>query len=112
LVRWRAIDARRSAESRAAELMEDGKEIRFVVNRMNDGQPLTEKIRSAWEGIIEDAGLGEGVVRHSLHHAAATWHRHRSVGSCRMVGMAVEQLEQNYGHHTSRRQRRSSQGRR
>jgi hypothetical protein len=40
--------------------------IRFVVNRMHDGQPIAGKIRSAWEGILEDAGLGDDVVRHSL----------------------------------------------
>jgi hypothetical protein len=40
---------------------------------MHDGKPLAGKIRSAWEGIIEDAGLGEDVVRHSLRHTAATW---------------------------------------
>jgi hypothetical protein len=73
LVRWRAIDARRSADLRAAGLMKAGEQIRFIVNRMHDGQPLAGKIRSAWEGILEDAGLGEDVVRHSLRHTAATW---------------------------------------
>ena len=73
LVRWRKIDAQRSAELRAAGVMKTGEEIRFVVNRMNDGKALAGKIRSAWEGILEDAGLGEDVVRHSLRHTAATW---------------------------------------
>lgn len=55
--------------------MREGEQIRFVVNRMNDGQPLAGKmkIRSAWEGILEDAGLGDDVIRHSLRHTAATW---------------------------------------
>jgi hypothetical protein len=34
--------------------MKDGEHIRFVVNRTHDGQPLAGKIRSAWEGILED----------------------------------------------------------
>jgi len=73
LKRWRAIDERRSAELHAAGIIEGDDEIRFVINRAHDGQPLAGKIRSAWEGILEDAGLGDDVVRHSLRHTAATW---------------------------------------
>ena len=73
LVRWRKIDQARSAELRADGIMKDGEQIRFVVNRIHDGLPLAGKIRSAWEGILEDAGLGDDVVRHSLRHTAATW---------------------------------------
>lgn len=102
LKRWRTIDVRRSAELRAAGVMLDGEEIRFIVNRTNDGQPLSGKIRSAWEGILEDAGLGEDVVRHSLRHTAATWlmqegtDRWQAAG---WLGMTLEQLENGYGHH-------------
>jgi integrase len=102
LVRWRIIDARRSAELRAAGLMEDGEEIRFVINRMHDGRPLAGKIRSAWEGILEDAGLGEDVVRHSLRHTAATWQMQAGTDlweAAGWLGTTIEQLEQNYGHH-------------
>ncbi|WP_426411968.1 tyrosine-type recombinase/integrase [Bradyrhizobium ganzhouense] len=73
LARLRKLDAQRSAELRTAGIMKTGEEIRFVINRMHNGQPLAGKIRSAWEGILEDAGLGEDVVRHSLRHTAATW---------------------------------------
>jgi integrase len=73
LVRWRKIDQMRSGELREAGILENGDQIRFVVNRINDGQPLAGKIRSAWERILQDAGLGEDVVRHSLRHTAATW---------------------------------------
>jgi hypothetical protein len=50
--------------------MKDGEQIRFVVNRMHDGQPLAGKIQSAWEGILEDAALGDDMVRHSLRHCS------------------------------------------
>jgi integrase len=53
--------------------LKDGDQIRFVVNRVHDGQALAGKIRSAWDGILEDAGLGDDVVRYSLRHTAATW---------------------------------------
>lgn len=76
LVRWRKIDQMRSGELREAGILENGDQIRFVVNRINDGQPLAGKIRSAWEDILQDAGLGEDVVRHSLRG------RRRYVGGC------------------------------
>lgn len=102
LVRWRAIDARRSVELRAAGVLQAGEEIRFVVNRTNDGSPLAGKIRSAWEGILEDAGLGEDVVRHSLRHTAATWLMQKGTDrwqAAGWLGMTLEQLEDGYGHH-------------
>jgi hypothetical protein len=58
LARWRTIDERRSSEPRSVSLLKDGEQIRFVVNRMHDRQLLAGKIRSAWEGIPEDAGPG------------------------------------------------------
>jgi integrase len=102
LVRWHKVDNARSVQLRAAGIMKDGEQIRFVVNRMTDGQPLAGKIRSAWEGILEDAGLGEDVVRHSLRHTAATWLMQAGVDlweAAGWLGMTVEQLEANYGHH-------------
>jgi integrase len=102
LVRWRKMDGRRSAELRAAGFLGAGEDIRFVVNRMHDGQPLAGKIRSAWEGILEDAGLGDDVVRHSLRHTAATWLMQQGTDhwqAAGWLGMTVEQLEQTYGHH-------------
>jgi len=92
----------RSGELREAGILENGDQIRFVVNRINDGQPLAGKIRSAWEGILQDAGLGEDVVRHSLRHTAATWLMQAGVDmweAAGWLGMTVEQLEANYGHH-------------
>jgi integrase len=102
LARWRGIDIARSAELRAAGVLADGEEIKFVVNRMHDGQMLAGKIRSAWDGILEDAGLGEDVVRHSLRHTAATWLMQRGTDrweAAGWLGMTLEQLEEGYGHH-------------
>jgi integrase len=102
LARWRRIDIARSAELRAAGVLGNGEEIRFVVNRTHDGAPLAGKIRSAWEGILEDAGLGEDVVRHSLRHTAATWLMQRGTDrwqAAGWLGMTLEQLEAGYGHH-------------
>jgi integrase len=102
LVRWHRLDRARSAELRTAGVMKDGEEIGYVVNRMHDGQPLAGKIRSAWEGILEDAGLGLDVVRHSLRHTAATWLMQKGTDrwqAAGWLGMTLEQLEDGYGHH-------------
>ena len=102
LKRWRATDNRRSAELRAAGVLQDDDEIRFVINHAHDGQPLAGKIRSAWDGILADAGLGDDVVRHSLRHTAATWLMQQGTDhwqAAGWLGMTLEQLENNYGHH-------------
>jgi integrase len=102
LVRWRRLDIARSAELRGAGIFGIDEEIRFVVHRMHDGKPLAGKIRSAWEGIIEDAGLGEDVVRHSLRHTVATWLMQKGTDrwqAAGWLGMTLEQLENGYGHH-------------
>jgi len=102
LVRWRRLDRARSAELRAEGVLAEGEEIRHVVNRMHDGQPLAGKIRSAWEGILDDAALGYDVVRHSLRHTAATWLMQKGTDrwqAAGWLGMTLEQLEDGYGHH-------------
>ncbi len=102
LLRWRRLDAARTIELREAGLMDENEEIRFVVHRMHDGQPLAGKIRSAWEGILEDAGLDDDVVRHTLRHTAATWSMQAGTDmwqAAGWLGMTVEQLQENYGHH-------------
>lgn len=75
--------------------MKEGEEIRLIVNRMHDGPPLAGKIRSAWEGILEDADLGEDVERHSLRHTAATWQMQAGTDlweAAGWLGMPLEQL--------------------
>jgi integrase len=79
-----------SAKLRAAHTLNAGEEIRFVVNRTHDGAQPVGKIRSTWDGIVEDAGFGEDVVRHSLRHTAATWLMQR--GTNPWVGLQMTRL--------------------
>jgi integrase len=102
LLRWRRLDEALTVSLRAEGVMDRNDEIRFVVHRMHDGQPLAGKIRSAWEGILEDAGLAEDVVRHTLRHTAATWSMQAGTDmwqAAGWLGMTLEQLQDNYGHH-------------
>lgn len=77
------------------------REIRFVIHR-GDGEQFSEKIRTAWDGILEDAALGAEVVRHVLRHTAATWMMQSGTDpwqAAGFLGMTLEQLQENYGHH-------------
>ncbi len=93
LLRWRRLDLALEHEL--------GAPVHHVVHRP-DGRPLLGKIKTAWNGILEDAALGDDVVRHALRHTAATWlmqsgtDRWQAAG---FLGMTVEQLEEGYGHH-------------
>ena len=90
-----ALDVKRSAELRNAGL-KDGEEIRFIVHRMHDRQPLAGKIRSAWEGILLDTGLDEDVVRHTARHTAAIWLMQLGTDLLEAAGWLVSTLDQQY----------------
>lgn len=93
LARWQRTDL-----ALAAEL---GKPVQFIVHR-SDGQQYAEKIKTGWDAIVEDAGLGPDVVRHVLRHTAATWLMQLGTDpwqAAGWLGMTLEQLQDNYGHH-------------
>jgi hypothetical protein len=99
LQRWQRMDLELGAELRAKGTLEAA--CRYVVHRP-DGRPLTGKIKTAWAGILADAGLGAEVVRHVLRHTAATWLMQSGVDlwkAAGWLGMTVETLEEKYGHH-------------
>jgi hypothetical protein len=97
LLRWFRLD-----QELAAKLRErDSGEVRHVIHRP-DGRPLSGKIKTAWSGILADAGLGPEVVRHVLRHTAATWTMQKGTDlwkAAGWLGMTVETLEERYGHH-------------
>lgn len=93
LARWRRLDLAISIEL--------GKPVHFVIHR-SDGEQYAEKIKTGWDSIVDDAGLGQDVVRHVLRHTAATWTMQAGTDpwqAAGWLGMTVEQLQQNYGHH-------------
>ncbi|MFC7399561.1 tyrosine-type recombinase/integrase [Chelatococcus sp. GCM10030263] len=93
LQRWSRIDAE-------ADRWRDEATV-FVIHKP-DGSPLAGRIRSGWEGIVADAGLGPEVVPHVMRHTAATWQMHAGTDlweAAGSLGMTVEQLQEGYGHH-------------
>ncbi len=93
LMRWHRLDR---------ELGERlGSPVRFIIHRP-DGSQFSEKIKTAWDSIVADAGLGSDVVRHVLRHTAATWLMQQGTDhwqAAGWLGMTLEQLENGYGHH-------------
>lgn len=93
LLRWQRLD-----EASAAAL---GRPIITVIHKAN-GDPLKQKIRKSWSGILQDAALGPDVLRHTLKHTAGTWLMHSGTDlwkAAGFLGITVETLEQTYGHH-------------
>jgi integrase len=65
------------------------------------GKPV-KSVRTAWESAREEAGLDPEVVRHTLRHTAATWLMQAGTNpwtAAGYLGMSVETLIKNYGHH-------------
>ncbi len=101
LLRWWRLDAALATALRQSGATGPAAAVPHVVHRP-DGRPLTGKIKTAWMGILADAGLGPDVVRHSLRHTAATWTMQNGTDLWKAAGwltMSVEMLEEKYGHH-------------
>lgn len=93
LERWQRLDLKLADQL--------GKPVHFIVHRA-DGEQYAEKIKTGWESIVEDAGLDGDVVRHILRHTAATWLMQQGTDpwqAAGWLGMTLEQLQENYGHH-------------
>ncbi|MDB5619506.1 hypothetical protein [Tardiphaga sp.] len=93
LARWRQLDLKLADHL--------GKPVHFIVHRA-DGEQYAEKIKTGWDAIVADAGLSDDVVRHILRHTAATWLMQRGTDpwqAAGWLGMTLEQLQDNYGHH-------------
>ena len=61
-----------------------------------------KSVRTAWNNARDEAGLDEHVVWHTLRHTAATWLMQAGTNpweEAGYLGMSVETLLSNYGHH-------------
>lgn len=59
-------------------------------------------LRTSWERMRRDAGLGEHITPHVLRHSAATWLMQAGVPineAAGFLGMTVQTLERVYSHH-------------
>lgn len=93
LRRWRDIDM--------AHVDKDGQPapITYVIHQ--GGKPLSGKIRTAWEGMRDDAGFGADVVPHVLRHTSATWVMQGGMplaDAADFLGMTEEVLRAHYYH--------------
>lgn len=93
LRRWRAMDM--------AHVDEAGNPapITYVIHV--GGRPLTGRIRTAWEGMRDDAMLSRDVVPHVLRHTSATWAMQGGMplaDAADYLGMTEEVLREHYYH--------------
>lgn len=91
--RWREIDMNREDK--------DGHPapVTYVIHQ--NGKPLADKIRTAWEGMRADAGLDPEVVPHILRHTSATWAMQGGMSlsdAADYLGMTEEVLRAHYYH--------------
>ncbi|CAH1678384.1 MAG: tyrosine-type recombinase/integrase [Chelatococcus sp.] len=92
LRRWDRIDR--------ATPLNDGSMITHVIH--HGGAAIASKVRTGWEGVREDAGLGPEIVPHVLRHTCGTWLAQRGVEvweAAGYLGMTAAMFERVYGHH-------------
>ena len=96
LRRWRRLDSISFADGG-----DDADGPGTVVH--HGGRALAGRIRTGFEGIARDAGLDpETLTPHWMRHTCATWLMENDVPvweAAGYLGMTVEMLERNYGHH-------------
>jgi integrase len=66
-----------------------------------NGKPV-KSIRKAFAGAVQEAGLSDDVIPHTLRHTAATWLMQAGTDmwqAAGFLGMTVEMLSARYGHH-------------
>jgi integrase len=81
----------------------------FVVHY--DGKRI-QKMRRSWRTAARVAGLGSDVTPHTLRHTRATWLMQAGVDyweAAGHLGMSLEMLERNYGHHHPDAQKRAAE---
>lgn len=76
-----------------------------------NGQPIM-KMRRSWRTAVKAAGLDKDVTPHTLRHTRATWLMQKGVNpweAAGHLGMSLEMLERNYGHHHPDAQKRAAE---
>ena len=70
------------------------------------------KMRRSWRTAVKAAGLDKNVTPHTLRHTRATWLMQAGIDpweAAGHLGMSLEMLERNYGHHHPDAQKRAAE---
>lgn len=90
--RWREIDRTRTDG--------DGAPLTHVIH--HGGEPIAGKVRTGWNNVRKDAGLGPEFVPHVMRHTCGTWLAQAGVDiweAAGYLGMSAKTFERVYGHH-------------
>jgi integrase len=94
LRRWAQIDAKPLTPYRDDPT-------HFFIHKPS-GAPMSGPLRTAFEGICADAGLGADVTPHILRHTGITWAMQAGTDPeqvCQHYGVTLEVLQSTYWHH-------------
>ncbi|RWG02539.1 site-specific integrase [Mesorhizobium sp.] len=103
LRRWKRLDE--TARAEASEQQPAGEQQKplplflHVVSWRGGG---VGSVRTAWEAAVELAWLDDAVKPHVLRHTRATWMMQAGIDKWQAagaLGMSLQMLEENYGHH-------------
>lgn len=103
LRRWKRLDDdARALAARQSDLSDDAKRLPVYLHVVSWRGGGVRSVRTAWDAAIELAWLDGDVTPHVLRHTRATWMMQQGVDlwqAAGSLGMSVQMLQENYGHH-------------
>lgn len=103
LRRWKRIDdAARALAVEQGGSGDGAKPLPVYLNIVSWRGCGVRSVRTAWDAAIEMAWLDDEVTPHVLRHTRATWMMQQGVDlwqAAGSLGMSVQMLQENYGHH-------------
>jgi integrase len=103
LRRWKSLDDQaRVIAAKQNESEQEAKPLPVYLHVVSWRGGGVRSVRTAWDAAIELAWLDGEVTPHVLRHTRATWMMQQGVDlwqAAGSLGMSVQMLQENYGHH-------------
>ncbi|CAM5546524.1 hypothetical protein ATER59S_04424 [Aquamicrobium terrae] len=113
LRRWKRIDDQaRSAAAAQNDSDDQDKKLPIYLHVVSWRGGGVGSVRTAWAAAVELAWLDDEVTPHVLRHTRATWMMQQGIDlwqASGSLGMSVQMLQENYGHHHPDWQRQAAE---